>query len=151
MRSLASHPHTHLTPCCERRCCCCFPACSRPVLNFLQGVTSKEHFDDLWGKHLYSYFNWRQGSSFDLLVTLGLFISFVVGASAVRRWAVDGAVERAAGNLWADIYQVRTREGHTPCTQTRRLGHKLWLPWCMHLSACRLLQASVTCIPHMLC
>jgi hypothetical protein len=59
------------------------------------------------GRKLYEYFNWRQDTSKDLLVTFGVFSMLVLAAAVVRRWAVDEPTERALGNLWADVYQVR--------------------------------------------
>lgn len=60
----------------------------------------------LLGRKLYDYFNWRQDTSKDLLMTFGFFSALVLAAGALRRWAVDDAVERSARNLWADVYQV---------------------------------------------
>lgn len=64
------------------------------------------------GRKLYEYFNWRQDTSKDLLVTFGVFSTLVLAAAFLRRWAVDEPSERAMGNLWADVYQVRACAGH---------------------------------------
>jgi hypothetical protein len=64
------------------------------------------------GRKLYEYFNWRQDTSKDLLVTFGVFSMLVLAAAFVRRWGVDEPSERAMGNLWADVYQVSTCAGH---------------------------------------
>lgn len=70
--------------------------------------------DAFLGRKLYEYFNWRQDTSKDLLVTFGVFAMLVLAAGGVRRWAVDEPADRAAGNLWADVYQV----GPRPCPRT---------------------------------
>lgn len=61
------------------------------------------------GRKLYEYFNWRQDPSKDLLVVFGAFSALVLAAGAFRRFAVDEPVDRTAGGLWTDVYQVRTR------------------------------------------
>lgn len=63
--------------------------------------------NNLLGRKLYEYFNWRQDTSKDLLVTFGVFSTLVLAAGMVRRWAIDNPTDRAGGNLWADVYQVR--------------------------------------------
>jgi hypothetical protein len=63
---------------------------------------------DSWvGQTLYHYFNWRSSSaSKDVLVVMGVFSALVLAAGTLRRCAVDDAGDRAAGGLWADVYQV---------------------------------------------
>jgi hypothetical protein len=65
-----------------------------------------QHTNNFLGCKLYEYFNWRQDTSKDLLVTFGGFSTLVLAAGAVRRWAVDLPADRAEGNLWTDVYQV---------------------------------------------
>jgi hypothetical protein len=62
--------------------------------------------DNFLGRKLYEYFNWRQDTSKDLVVTFGVFSTLVLAAGLLRRWGVDNPADRAGANLWADIYQV---------------------------------------------
>jgi hypothetical protein len=63
--------------------------------------------DNFLGRKLYEYFNWRQDTSKDLVVTFGVFSTLVLAAGLLRRWGVDNQADRAGANLWADIYQVQ--------------------------------------------
>jgi hypothetical protein len=65
-----------------------------------------QHTNNFLGRKLYEYFNWRQDTSKDLLVTFGVFSTLLLAAGVVRRWAVDFPADRAEGNLWTDVYQV---------------------------------------------
>lgn len=73
-----------------------------------------QHTNNFLGRKLYEYFNWRQDTSKDLVVTFGVFSTLVLAAGAVRRWAVDYPADRAEGNLWTDVYQVRHQERSFP-------------------------------------
>lgn len=84
-----------------------------------------ERTNDFVGRKVYQYFNWRQDTSKDLLVTFSVFSALVLVAGAVRRWAVDQPAERAVGNLWADVYQVSSTGAPQALLQT--------LPACVHM------------------
>lgn len=73
--------------------------------------------DNFLGRKLYQYFNWRQDTSKDLVVTFGVFSTLVLAAGMLRRWAVDNPGDRAGGNLWADIYQVQAPAGFSTVCQ----------------------------------
>lgn len=67
---------------------------------------------NILGSMLYTYFNWRQDTSRDLLVTFLVFACMLLAGGGVRRYVVDDAADLAVGNLWADVYQVRLAQ---PC------------------------------------
>jgi hypothetical protein len=64
---------------------------------------------NILGRMLYTYFNWRQDTSRDLLVTFLVFACMLLAGGSVRRYVVDDPADLAVGNLWADVYQVRRR------------------------------------------
>lgn len=67
---------------------------------------------NILGRMLYMYFNWRQDTSRDLLVTFLVFACMLLAGGGVRRYVVDDTADLAVGNLWADVYQVRLAQ---PC------------------------------------
>ena len=65
--------------------------------------------NDVWGRALYNYYNWRQDTGSDLLLIIVLNMLLVVAGAIFKDVVVDPA-EGLPRGFWANIYDVRRRK-----------------------------------------